>query len=111
MNKKILALAFVSATFFFGCTADGDDNSSATAPSWDGMPSGSPSAPGIMPPPATPTTPIDPNIPGGSSYNYCIMDDDYDCYCYDMKTTTGLSDAVCVSAGGTLSNSCPSYCY
>jgi len=32
MNKKILALAFVSAAFFFGCSADGSFNSKNPAP-------------------------------------------------------------------------------
>jgi len=43
--KKIL-LAFVSAAFLFGCSADGSFNSSATPPAWDGGPEGTPSTGG-----------------------------------------------------------------
>jgi len=39
MNKKILVLAFVSAAFLFGCSADGSFNSSNEPPEWDGIPS------------------------------------------------------------------------
>jgi len=40
MNKKILVLAFVSAAFLFGCSADGlIPNPSAEPPAWDGVPS------------------------------------------------------------------------
>jgi len=37
--KKILVLAFVSAAFFFGCSADGIvPYSTAEPPEWDGTP-------------------------------------------------------------------------
>ncbi|MCL1955878.1 MAG: hypothetical protein FWF63_01020 [Fibromonadales bacterium] len=41
MNKKFLVLAFVSATFFFGCVSDGlvPGSSSPEPPAWDGVPS------------------------------------------------------------------------
>jgi hypothetical protein len=39
MNKKILVLAFVSAAFFFGCSADGSFNSGEEPPAWKGAPS------------------------------------------------------------------------
>jgi hypothetical protein len=39
MNKKFLALAFVSAVFFFGCAADGAFFSDNEPPAWDGAPS------------------------------------------------------------------------
>ncbi|MDR2584202.1 MAG: hypothetical protein LBC75_12040 [Fibromonadaceae bacterium] len=41
MNKKILVLAFVSAAFFFGCSADNFISVANVPepPEWDGVPS------------------------------------------------------------------------
>jgi len=38
MNKKILFFVFISAAFFFGCSADGLNPNGVTPPAWDKAP-------------------------------------------------------------------------
>jgi len=93
--KKFLVLAFVSAAFLFGCSADGSFSGSSTPPPWKGGPSSTPSGGGGNP------------NPNPGNYNYCVVDDGYDCTCYPMG---GTNNDVCTNIGGNLSNTCPSSC-
>ncbi|MDR2594941.1 MAG: hypothetical protein LBC87_09265 [Fibromonadaceae bacterium] len=94
--KKILVLAFVSAAFLFGCSADGYLSSTATPPAWKGGPS---SAPGGGP------------NPPSNNESWCIIYDYYydECDCYSMA---GHTAEECYYEGGDeISNTCPSQCY
>jgi len=69
--KKILVLAFVSAAFLFGCSADGSFTASSAPPEWKGGPASTPSGGGGG---------------GGNNNNkkYCYLydyhEDEYVCY-------------------------------
>jgi len=81
--KKILVLAFVSAAFFFGCSADSDDFPSVTAPEWSG----------------TPTKP-DPGTEPSESEKYCSIGG----YCVTIDED--FTARECLSIYGTITNSC-----
>jgi len=92
MNKKILVLAFVSAAFFFGCSADGSFNSNTNPPGWDGIPSTtSPS-----------TGPGEPGPNGGE--NYCsIYIPGAGTICAPLQ---GFTAQDCIDEGGQPVGSC-----
>jgi len=84
MNKKILALAFVSAAFFFGCAADSNNPSpSADPPAWE-------SAPTSVNPPA-----------GQPSGGYCFAGG----MCVKFNGYFTIAD--CSDLNGSIIDSCP----
>jgi len=94
MNKKILVLAFVSAAFFFGCSADGS-TTGPTPPGWDAMPP-KPSKPNYDPvPPIKPNNPVTPS--------YCLVQG----YCLEIGDYPIETTADCLDYDGTVVSSCP----
>jgi len=72
--KKILILAFVSAAFIFGCSADGPFNGNATPPEWKSEPSVPGGGGGGGDGPGPSTCPSSSNPSG----DYCYYDGDCD---------------------------------
>jgi len=91
MNKKILSLAFISAAFIFGCSADGAFTSSNTPPEWEHKPDdlGTPSN--------TPST------PGGNSNGYCSFSYLGQTVCEELDSS--YTEADCRSDSGTVVSS------
>ena len=85
MNRKFFVLAFVSAAFFFGCSADGPLSS---------PPSGG------LPPAVAPGS--GGGGGGGGGGSVCVVSIMGMGMCYN-----GMDTNSCNAAGGTLSNSCP----
>jgi len=85
MNKKILALAFVSAAFFFGCAADNlvPSSTDPEPPAWN-------SAPTSKNPPA-----------GNPKGGYCFAGG----MCVKFNGYFTLED--CYDLNGSIADSCP----
>jgi len=93
MNKKIFVLAFVSAAFFFGCSADYAFNSNVTPPAWSGTPSTDNG--GKKPDPTEPPEEvIYCDLPG---YQYCVLVDEQ------------MTLELCAEDGGDIVDKCPDY--
>jgi len=91
--KKILVLAFVSAAFFFGCSADDSFSSDTAPPSWSGEPSLNPSGG---------EQPIEPP-PSGGNGNYCYV------FGVCIELDEDFPATYCQLSGGQLVTSCASY--
>jgi len=94
MNKKIFVLAFVSAAFLFGCSADYSFNSDVTPPAWSGTPSTDNGSGGYNPP----VTPPDQNL-------YC----DLPAYAYCVLVDEQMTLELCDESGGSIVAECPDY--
>jgi len=91
MNKKILVLAFVSAAFFFGCSADGSFSSNSVPPAWDGEPSTT-----------GPSNPHEPVPTGGNcSFRYQVYD-----VCIELDDEFTAEDCI-EEFDGTIVSICP----
>jgi len=95
MNKRIFVLAFVSAAFFFGCSADYSFNSNIAPPAWSGTPSTNDST-------GVPITPTDPEP---VLEEYC----DLPAYAYCVILDEQMTLELCDESGGSIVNECPDY--
>jgi len=91
--KKILILAFVSATFFFGCSADFNDVPPVKPPTWSAEPSTE-----------APST-------NGGGREFCLFYDprDGEEWCERIPYERGYTEEDCYDEGGEPVNasSCP----
>jgi hypothetical protein len=92
MNKKIMVLAFVSAAFLFGCTADLNLPSSNVPPAWDGVPSTT-----------GPSTGEPPIPPGGGRVCVALINDTPRC----IEIEQSFDEEDCDDVYGQVMSSCP----
>jgi hypothetical protein len=90
MNKKILFFAFISAAFFFNCSADGFFESDTPPPEGETSSPQNPSG-------------------GGGGAGYCLLYDDYEYEYYCVPIPPGYTEQSCREADGQPVNSCGNY--